>query len=362
MVTLPKPFLCQFVNEVKEPLKNADLKDVRDLFIKRLKSTKYKLSKNKVLILTRKYDPETDLVCLRLLNRRIDYVRLNVEDIPERVLITHANRRCTLTVGAQTVDASRIRMVLLRSFDVDEVDFGGDDFVRKFSFQQWQDAFQILQNHLKCEWVNSYGATVQANDRAQQLSIARKLGFRTPDTTITNDPKKARDFYRSRDGNVVIKTLHHHGVELKDKVYSMYTRSLTGENLDRLDDLVYAPCILQEKIYKKAELRVTVIGNKVFAARLDIKEQQDIHCCRADDISITPFDLKKSENRRCIKLMKMLGLDYGAIDFIVDKKDRLVFLEVNAAGDWYWIENKTEQLITKAVTDLLENRYYKRKR
>lgn len=329
---------------------------MRDLFVERMKSTRYKLSRDKVLILTRKYDPEADLVCLRLLNRKIDYVRLNVEDIPGNVIISDSDRSCTITVGKRIVDASRIGMVLLRSFGIDEVDFDGKEFVRRFSYQQWKDAFQLLQSRLVCEWVNSYDATMQSNDRARQISMARKAGFKTPDTLITNDPEKARDFFRSHAGNVVIKALHHHGVEVRDKMYLMYTHKLSEKDLGMLGDLVYAPCMLQEKISKKAELRVTVVGNKVFTARLSLKRRakdQDIHCCSADDISIAPFELKRSNGRRCVRLTKMLGLEYGAIDFIIDENEKLVFLEINAAGDWYWIENKTKLPITKAVVDLI---------
>ena len=51
--------------------------------------------------------------------------------------------------------------------------------------------------------------------------------------------------------------------------------------------------------------------------------------------------------------MKSLGLQYGAIDFIVDKNDHLIFLEVNPTGDWYWIEDQVNLPITKAVVDLI---------
>ena len=58
-------------------------------------------------------------------------------------------------------------------------------------------------------------------------------------------------------------------------------------------------------------------------------------------------------SERCISLVESLGLKYGAIDFIVDKDDRLVFLDVNPTGDWYWIEQKVRLPITEAMVNLL---------
>ena len=76
------------------------------------------------------------------------------------------------------------------------------------------------------------------------------------------------EFYQHHDGQIVLKAVHHHRIEIEGKVYSMYTHSLTKDDLSRLDDLIYAPCILQERLDKKSELRVTVVGEKVFAGRI----------------------------------------------------------------------------------------------
>ena len=57
---------------------------------------------------------------------------------------------------------------------------------------------------------------------------------------------------------------------------------------------------------------------------------------------------------RCVQLIKSLGLKYGAIDFVIDNSDNVVFLEVNPTGDWYWIEQKTGLPITTAMAGLIE--------
>ena len=51
--------------------------------------------------------------------------------------------------------------------------------------------------------------------------------------------------------------------------------------------------------------------------------------------------------------MQRLGLRYGAADFRVAPDGDLVFLEVNPAGQWLFVEYATGQPIAAALADLL---------
>ena len=53
--------------------------------------------------------------------------------------------------------------------------------------------------------------------------------------------------------------------------------------------------------------------------------------------------------------MNMLGLKYGAFDFILDEKNQAYFLEINPTGDWYWIEHDTKMPITDTMVNLIES-------
>ena len=37
--------------------------------------------------------------------------------------------------------------------------------------------------------------------------------------------------------------------------------------------------------------------------------------------------------------MAALNLEYGAIDLIKDRNGNYIFLEINPAGEWAWLEN-----------------------
>jgi glutathione synthase/RimK-type ligase-like ATP-grasp enzyme len=372
-IVMPNPpFLCRFIDSVEE-LSAADdalalllaKKSRRDVSLNGVShSDKY------VLILTHDYDPEVTLVTIKLQSRGIQCVRLNTNDIAHEQLRVRygigpesSKANIEFTVGQHELDPSRVSAVLLRQFDLKEVNFCGNEVVRAFLFQQWAHAFQILQRNLACEWISNPDATIKSSDRIRQLLAAETIGFDVPPTLITNDSTAAKDFYRLHGGNVVLKALHHHSVLVGGTMYSTYARRMNDSELLMLDEnLVGAPCILQKRLVKKSELRVTVIGEKVFAVELGHNFLDD------DDIDIhhylrtNNFPIEKVESlpdrilNGCISLVKSLGLKYGAIDFAIEKdSNRLIFLEINPTGEWYWIESKTGLRMTDAVANLIED-------
>ena len=361
-----KPFLCHFVDEVnsssinKRP--NTDFRNFLANDLRILKPSE-KVSNKIVLILARRLDRESDYVGIGLMRKGMDYVRVDIEDIPTllkvRYSVKEGVRSIKFILDEREIDVEDVSAVYLRNFEIGASKFRGDKLSKIFSFQQWDDAYNILQDSLKCAWVNNVSATRVANDRVQQLSVANAVGFNIPESIITNDPKTARDFYYTHRGRVVIKALHHHGVQVGNRLYSMYTHKMTDKDLSYLNDLVHAPCVLQEKVPKKSDLRITVVGKQIFAVEIDSmstpRGRDDLHRCRLVELPKKLVELNKSDQDKCIKLLDSFGLQYGAIDLVRDGSDRLIFLEINPTGDWLWIEQHTGLSITEAVADLLEN-------
>jgi glutathione synthase/RimK-type ligase-like ATP-grasp enzyme len=361
-----KPFLCQFVDHIRST-STADPIDPKYFFTEKHKifSCQGHLFEKQILILTRNLDVETGLIGAELWSRQIDYFRLNIDDIPSLVQLAYnlnqnSDLNIEFSIRGQKLDVARISAVVLRGFEPKLPKFSRNNLDRTFALEQWEDALQILQHNLRCEWISDPNSIKKASDRIGQLQLAKKLDFDIPSTLITNNSSAAREFYYSHNRNIILKALHHHGVEVGRKLYSIYTHRITEQELSRLDDLVYAPCILQQRLTKKSELRVTVVGDQVFAAQLDVRNNRggydDIHqLLSSSNFPITVYkDLANSISDRCIKLVRTLGLKTAAIDFVIDENNRLVFLEANPVYDWYWIERKTGLPITKSMADLIE--------
>jgi glutathione synthase/RimK-type ligase-like ATP-grasp enzyme len=358
-----KPFLCHFIDQI-EDFSNEKPTDVRHFLTEKLKvfpSPKNHIDK-RVLILTNRRDVEADLVGLKLLSKGIDYVRLNIEDIPSQLQIKYtitqaSDLKTEFCIRQESWEPSDVSVVWLRHFDLQSINFGDDDFIRKFSLQQWDNAYRTLRRTLTCRWISSPSATLKADDRIKQLSVAKSLGLDIPSTLITNDPVAASAFYQSHHGDIVIKALHHHCIESNNKRYSIYTHRMKEVDFPLFNDLIYAPCILQERLDKKGEIRASVIGDKVFAAEIEPQSttmgEEDFHRCPLSELAIIPIKLDNAVAEQCIRIVDSFGLKCGSIDFVINDNDSLTFLEVNAIGDWYWIESGTGLPITEAVVDLI---------
>jgi glutathione synthase/RimK-type ligase-like ATP-grasp enzyme len=68
--------------------------------------------------------------------------------------------------------------------------------------------------------------------------------------------------------------------------------------------------------------------------------------------TFTPADLPAETAQGLRALMDRLGLVYGAAD-LRRTEDGDVFLEVNPAGEWRFVEDRTSHRITDAMASLL---------
>lgn len=53
------------------------------------------------------------------------------------------------------------------------------------------------------------------------------------------------------------------------------------------------------------------------------------------------------------RLMAEMGLVYGALDFVIAPNGTWTFLEINAGGQYGWIEGETGAPLTEQLADLL---------
>ena len=165
---------------------------------------------------------------------------------------------------------------------------------------------------------------------------------------MTNDPEAARAFWESCGQKVIYKQF----LALQD--YWRETRMLDANAISRVDEIVLAPVIFQEYVEAVAELRITVIGERVFAAAVDLRAADYPVDVRFNlSLRHTPYDIPSDVSEQLVKLVSSLGLSYAAIDMRLTPDGKYVFLEANSAGQFYYIEQMTGQPITAALVDAL---------
>lgn len=195
-------------------------------------------------------------------------------------------------------------------------------------------------------WLHAPAAIRLVNNKVCQLSAAEKAGLNIPKTVVTNSPDRARRFV-SRQPSVV-KPLRCTDWLVDGQSYFTYTAEVSANELVD-EEIQLAPMIYQERIEKKAELRVMVFGARVRAVRLNslMYAETAIDWRRAvrNPLGAEQVSLPDEVLRRIRDFCSALGLRMGVFDFIVDQNDNFVFLEVNESGQFLWLEDENPELL-----------------
>ena len=202
----------------------------------------------------------------------------------------------------------------------------------------------------------------RAEHKQLQLARAREFGLDTPRTLITNDPRAVREFAPTCPGGLVVKMLSSFAVyDAEGREHVVFTNPVAPADLEDLEGLRLCPMTFQERVEKALELRATVVGRRVFTAAVDSQaSERAAHDWRRDGVGLVeewePYRLPRAVERRLLRLMDSFGLNYGAADFILTPDGRHVFLEVNPAGEFFWLERRPGLPISAAIADVLLGR------
>ncbi|MCY1060242.1 MvdC/MvdD family ATP grasp protein [Nannocystis sp. SCPEA4] len=193
-----------------------------------------------------------------------------------------------------------------------------------------------------------------------QQRLARELGLATPRTLMTNDPAEAREFVASCRDGAIAKMLSGFAVIDDDgREQVVFTTSLRDDHLARLDGLRLAPMVFQEQIRKRLELRITVVGSRMFTAAVDSQKVAGAEVdWRERGVTLlpswSPYELPADVARALERYMQRIGMQYSAIDMLVEPDGRHVFLEANPAGECFWLEHYAPHFpLTEAIADVL---------
>ena len=221
--------------------------------------------------------------------------------------------------------------------------------MRAFAESETAQAVGGMLNSLPCIWVNPRAADDAAHHKPYQWTVAQEVGLKIPRTLVTSDPQAARRFIdKVGVGRTVFKAF------LATMSAWRETRLVEHDDLERLELVRYAPVIFQEYI-EGVDLRITIVGNSVFAAEIDAQKTSypvDMRMVVGESV-LRPVKLPREIQQGLLKLQRRLGLSYGAIDMRRTKNGEYIFFEVNPAGQWLFVEQLVGLPISQAVADML---------
>lgn len=315
----------------------------------------------KVLLITHSRDNQSvSMVAEELKARGREPVRLDTDLYPRSIRVsahlTGAQARRRLETPDGTLELGEVSALWYRRFAV-----GGSlpaelDETRTACLQQSEQALYGTIAALDCLQVDPLSAVRRADHKEVQLKMASHFGLEIPRTLISNCPDQVREFYRECRGQMIAKTLGSFAVDREGRQEVVYTSIVREEHLQQLESLSYSPMLFQELVPKRIELRATVVGSKVLTAWVDSQgSDRSSVDWRRDGVGLidrwAEYDLPVSVAEGLRKLTGYFGLSYGAADLVVTPDGRLVFLELNSGGEWFWLQRALP--IAESLADLL---------
>src|SRR5262249_49173118 len=112
--------------------------------------------------------------------------------------------------------------------------------------------------------------------------------------------------------------------------------------------LTYAPGIYQEKIEKQFDVRMVIMGHRVYSfalhnpkRALDWRQDAGLGNIQVEIVA-TPPEIERS----ILAFAGKAGICFGSVDFAVDKGGQWWFLEINEQGQFLWLDQFNPQART----------------
>ncbi|NEB03653.1 ATP-grasp ribosomal peptide maturase [Streptomyces sp. SID13726] len=303
-----------------------------------------------VLILTCEEDVTADMVVVHLNATGVPVVRLDPADLTDGVALSgeyvHGSFRGHLSAGGRLVGISGLRSIWVRR--------PGSPAARAATPSQWltEESAQALYGMLRgseARWMNHPDAARRARHKPWQLRLAQRSGLPVPATIVTTFPQAAREF-AERYPDLVVKPVS--GAHPQDP-----PRAVPTSRVDPDTDfaaVAFGPTLLQRRVAKRADIRLTVVGETMLAARKDAGADDEVDVRFAPPTSSwRPAEVPPRIGAAVREYLRAAELAYGAFDFAEDGDGTWWFLECNQSGQFGFVEVETGQPIARSIADWL---------
>ncbi|CDT01043.1 conserved hypothetical protein [Sphingobacterium sp. PM2-P1-29] len=302
-----------------------------------------------ILIITHKLDFTADFIINKLNEKHIPYKRFNCEEILESTITFELCENFTYNILGETNYSS----VWFRRIKLPEIDLS-PVWHKQYILSEIDSFLHNIFSVLTCPWISEPYNVYKAENKIFQLKIAQFIGFKIPNTIVTTEKGKVSNFF-VHNKKTIIKPISRTRINNKNIPEFIFTNSIDSDHQSILKNHDLTPCIFQEEIEKDLELRVTVVGDKVFAAQIKSQDDEETKIdWRRKKMRFTKFELPNEISTKCLAIVKYLNLNFGAIDLILSPSGEYTFLEINPNGQWVWIENDTGLKISDALINLLQ--------
>lgn len=205
-------------------------------------------------------------------------------------------------------------------------------------------------------YVNHPAAVSRADFKPAQLKRFAELGLTIPPTLVTNEVEAARKFAADHD-HVIYKPFRGLPRDEDGHTGAIWAQRVDPDTFD--DALAVTAHLFQAEIPKTGDVRVTVVGRRVFAQQIAAPDGAlDWRRGNWDDLIHAPIAVPDPVEAALHSYLAAFGLVFGCFDFALtgdgDDPDHWTAIECNPNGQWGWLPDAPA--ITEAFADILSRK------
>ena len=175
------------------------------------------------------------------------------------------------------------------------------------------------------DYHNNYG-------KINILGIANKY-FNIPQTAFSIGLDNLKNF---NEKDLIVKSLSSQ-VSSDNKVL-MTSQIPSIEKLDK-----NFPWLIQNEVVSKLDITSFLCSDKIFTFSRSREGMEGIDWRTNQDFDYTeqewfPYEISKEDESNIFKLANELNIEFGRFDFMSNMNNELIFLEVNATGQWVFLD------------------------
>jgi glutathione synthase/RimK-type ligase-like ATP-grasp enzyme len=186
-----------------------------------------------------------------------------------------------------------------------------------------------------------------------QLWLARQVGLDIPKTVVTDSAERVLSYFDA-DEAMIYKPVTWLAT-LQGEV--LFTNRIGRQAVaEHTEEISRAPGIYQAEVSKACEYRVTIVDDTIFPVRIYSQEHSDTVIDWRRNHSALRYEkvkLPDAIERAAFEIMRRCRLRFGAFDLIERPTGEFVFLEVNPAGNWLWLEDRLDLPISDRIVAAL---------
>lgn len=204
----------------------------------------------------------------------------------------------------------------------------------------------LLGRHVRT--INTPAAQSLAARKTVQIDQARRSGFLTPATLVSNDYPEIVRFWKER-APLVVKPFKMPAWRSAGRVYTFFTSLMPEPTEAMRESLELSPQIFQEKVDRVSEVRLIAFGDRTYALNMTAQGGSSLTIdvrmnMKTANIRYTRTEVPSDIQLKVTDYMRALGIEYGAFDFAVDGAGHWIFLECNEGGQFLFLERAVPDL------------------